>query len=336
MGDVPEAYRPPSEPIPSARASHRRLRNLKRPTRLAAIFLLLVWVGPVTLVQTDSWQLLKVGAAEAGRLEDPPVIDPGKAMSLEPGTPLTLHMRDGSVLKGRFLGRTLLDSALYAQRFEEYARSSSYVPFALGETLRVSLRDDREWTAPFAGYGELTLLLRNPDGSQNLRIPFEFAREIHRANGDQVEPRALAKAFRARKLPSAEAIALEELLPVGSEEERWASALRVAVEDIKSVNAKTPGGTPVAGIVILSVVATVAVIVLIVHSAAKSEPRGCDSGVPPGTFFAGAHLTTRPFDRSRGCYVGDLLAVADPWSGSTESSPATALADPAMAHVPVR
>jgi hypothetical protein len=334
MGDVQEAYRPPSEPIPSARASHRRLRSLKRPTRLAAILLLLVSVGPVTLVQTDSWQLLKVGAAEAGGLEDPPVIGPGKAMSLEPGTPLTLHMRDGSVLKGRYLGRTLLDSALYAKRFEEYARSSSYVPFALGETLRVSLRDDREWTAPFAGYAELTLLLRNLDGSQNLRIPFEFAREIHRANGDPVEPRALAKAFHARKLPSAEAIALEELLPVGSEEERWASALRVAVEDIKSVNAKTPGGVPVAGIVILSVVATVAVIALIAHNT-KPEPTGCDSGLPPGT-FARAHLTTRPFDRSRGCYVGDPLAVADPWPGSTESGPATALADPAMAHVLVR
>ena len=336
MGDVPEAYRPPSEPISPARASPRRLRNLERPTRLAAILLLVVWVGPVTLVQTDSWLPLRVGAAEAGGLEDPPVIAPGKAMSLEPGTPLTLHMRDGSVLKGRYLGRTLLDSALYARRFEEHARSSSYVPFALGETLRVSLRDDREWTAPFAGYGELTLLLRNPDGSQSLRIPFEFAREIHRANGDPVEPRALAKAFRARKLPSAEAIALEELLPVGSEEERWASALRVAVEDIQSVSAKTPGGVPVAGIVILSVVATVAVIALIVHSASKSQPSGCDGGATPAWFSAGAHLTTRPFDRTRGCYVGDPLAVADPWPGSAERGSAATLADPAMAHVQVR
>ena len=336
MGNVPEAYRPPSEPIPLARASHRRSRNLERSTRLAAMFLLAVWVGPVTFIQTDSWQLWKVGAAEAGGLEDPPVINVGKAMSLEPGTALTLHMRDGSVLKGHFLGRTLIDSALYAKRFEEYARSSSFVPFTMGETLHVTLEDDREWTAPFAGYAELTLLLRNPDGTQPLRIPFEYAREIRRANGDKVEPRALAKAFRARKLPSAEAIALEELLPVGSEEERWASALRVAVEDIKSVSAKTPGGTPVAGIVILSVVATVGVILLLVNSASHQEPSGCDGGTTPAWFSAGARLNTRPFDRSRGCYVGDPLAVADPWPGWTGNAPATARADLAMAYVPAR
>ena len=166
---VPEAHVPSSEPFRSARAP-RRPWNVSHPTRLAALLLLMVWVGPVTIVQTDSWQLLSlVGAPERASAASQE-IPAGKAMLLEPKTPLKLHLRDGSVVEGRFLGRTLLDSALYAPRFAAHARTSSYVPFALSETLRVSLRDGREWTAPFAGYAELTLLLRGPDGP--LRVPF--------------------------------------------------------------------------------------------------------------------------------------------------------------------
>ena len=153
MAYVPEAHRPSSERFPSTRTSHRRLGNVTFSARLAGVLLLLVWVGPVTFVQTDSWQLLRlVGAPESASAE-PRMISAGRAMLLEPGRPLKLRLRDGSVLEGRFLRRTLLDSAFYAPRFAAKARTSAYVPFAMGETLHVSLRDGREWTAPFAGMG---------------------------------------------------------------------------------------------------------------------------------------------------------------------------------------
>jgi hypothetical protein len=41
------------------------------------------------------------------------VIPAGGALLLEPWTIVKLELRDGRVLKGPFLGRTLLDSALY-------------------------------------------------------------------------------------------------------------------------------------------------------------------------------------------------------------------------------
>lgn len=335
MAYVPEAHRPSSEPLPSTRASNRRLWNITYPARLAGVLLLLVWVGPVTFIQTDSWQLLKLVGAPERASADSRVIPAGRAMLLEPGTPLKLHLRDRSVLEGRFLGRTLLDSALYAPRFAAKTRSSSYVPFALGETLRVSFRDGREWTAAFAGYGEMTLLLRSPDGPEYLRVPFEFAREIRRANGDRVEPKTLARAFQRGLLPSAEALGLGERLPMGSVADQWAGALRVPVEDIQSATAELSSGNNVPGIVILSVFVTVVLVyVLIASIRVNSVPQSCGS-VPSGS-FAGVHLTTRPFDRSRGCFVGDPLAVADPWPGPTEVGPATALADPATSHVLAR
>ena len=339
---VPEEHRPSSKPFSSAWASNRRPWKVSPTARMAGTILLLVWVGPVTFAQTDAWQLVRWAGAPGPASAESRVIPAGKAMLLEPGTRLKLHLRDGSVLEGRFLGRTLLDSALYAPRFAAKARSSPYVPLALGETLLVSLRDGREWTAPFSGYGELTLLLRSPDGPQHLRVPFESASEIRRATGDRVEPSALAQAFHANMLPSAEALALEQGPPMEGPADRWAGALRVAVEDIEwvivelpSVTAKGLSGTDVAGIVVLSLAVSVVVVLVVLKMLADSANSGCRiRPIDVNTqAFSGVRLTTRPFDRSRGCYVDDPLAVADAWPGPTEGGLATAMADPATSAV---
>src|SRR5438093_47174 len=123
----------------------------------------------------------------------------------------------------------------------------------------VARRDGREWTAPFAGYGELTLLLRSPDRSECLRVPFESATEIRRPNGDQIKPRALAKAFRAGKLPSAEALTVEARAPLERAADPYRGAVQVAVEDIESATAELPPGVNVAGVILISIIATVAV-----------------------------------------------------------------------------
>ena len=337
MAEFPEARQPQSGPFPSVPASNRRRWCFAYPTRLSSVLLLMVWVGPVTFVQTDSAQLLRVGDPERAAAESQ-VIPASMALVLEPGTSLKLHLRDGSVRKGRFLGRTLLDSALYAPRFAARARSSSYVPFALGETLRVSLRDGREWAAPFAGYGELTLLLRSPEGPQYLRVPFEFASEIRRANGDRVEPSDLSRAFHAGLLPSAEALELEQRQH-NRGMAKWVGAPPVAVEDIKSATPESSSsslsGTEIAGIVVLSVIVSVVLICVLIARSIRSSIDKCGS-VPFPQFLTRVHVTTRPFDRYRGCYAGDALAVADPWPGPSKGSPATALADQASTHVPAR
>lgn len=335
MAHVPETH-PSSKPLPSTRTS-RRGRHL---ARRAGILLVLVWVGPVTFVQTDSWQLLKWAGAPGRAAAESQVIPAGMAMVLEPGTILKLRMRDGSVLKGRFQARTLLDSASYAPRFAANASTSAYMPFALGETIRVSLRDGREWTGPFAGYAELALLLQGVDGAAYLRVPFESANEFHRANGDRVEPSDLAQAFRAGRLPSAEALELQEQGRRSSMTDKWRGARLVAVEDIESavMESRSGGGTSggtVVGIVVLSVVVSVVLVIWLIGHSIKSDLDRCGS---PGTSYplTGIHRTTRPFDRSRGCYEGDPLAVADPWPGPTERGPASAPDDPAALRAPAR
>lgn len=295
---------------------------------MAALLLLFVWVGPVTLDQTDSWPLLRLVGAPDPSSADSRVIPAGQALLLEVGTPLRLRLRDGALIHGRFLGRALLDSAVYVPRFTARGQRAPDVPLTLGETLRVVLLDGREWALSFAGYAELSLLLRNPEGPQPLRVPFEFVSEMHRASGERVEPRVLARAFRAGQLPSAEAIALEQLLPVGSETDRWAAAIRVPVEDIESATATLESkGLSAGGIIVLSVIATIALLAVL---AAHSKPKAPSCSTPPGWNpggFAEVHLTTRPFDRSRGCYLGDPLAVADAWPGISENDLAAATAE---------
>lgn len=317
----------------TTRASDWR-RGLRLPARAAAVLLLLVWVGPVTLTQTDSWRLLKLLGAPGRASAESNVIPAGMAVILQPNAFLRLFLHDGSSLEGRFLARTLLDSTSYAPRFAAHTRSSSYVPLAMGETLHVSLRDGREWTAPFAGYGELTLLLRSPEGREFLRVPFESALEIRRATGDRVEPSDLAQAFRSGLLPSAEALEIQVRSPTGG------GVIRVPVEDIATVtlaempSAATPtrslSGDQAVGIVLLSVVVAVVVVFVIIGAAYRSAFNDCGSTGPSINLGPiGFHITTRPFDRSRRCFVGEPLAVADPWPG-TECPSGMALANAAM------
>jgi hypothetical protein len=192
--------------------------------------------------------------------------------------------------------------------------------------LHVSLLDGREWTAPFAGYAELTLLLAGPDSARYVRVPFEFARGIRRANGDPVAPSVLIHAFHAHYLPSAEALVLGESIPGGgSNAEQWAAALRVPVDDIESALAPVPGTRGANGWVVVAVLgAAVLLVVLLTRDKPHPQPQpGCEA---PG-LFNDARLSARPFDRARGCFVGDPIAVADPWPGAIAAPPLAALPD---------
>ncbi len=87
--------------------------------------------------------------------------------------------------------------------------------------------------------------------------------------------------------------------------------------------------------IVLTVVVSVVVGPVVVGLVVKSSLDGCNSSLNGSSLHAvaGEHLTKRPFDRYRGCYVDDPLAGADPWSGPTESGAATALASPATPPV---
>jgi len=294
-----------------------RLRHVTTPIRLAAILLLAVWIGPVSFAQTDAWQLLKWAGAPESASANVQVIPAGQALVLAPGTMLTLSLADGSVVGGRFLGRTLLDSTLYASRFATYARTSDFVPFALGETLSVTLRDGREWRAPFVGYGEMTVLLANPGGAGVWRVPFEFAKEFRGAHGAWVQPKALARAFHKSSLPSAEALALGDRGAVPGAPEAWDAALRVAVQDIKSASVDLPSGGSAAGAVVVGVVAAVVLFyVLLGASQHSTSNTSCESAQIPNVLGGmSVRLTTQPYDLSRSCYAGDPVAVAEVWPG---------------------
>ena len=318
---------PPSFAPPSKTRPHRRPRIVSSRVRLAATFLLLIWAGPVTFVQTDSGRLLRLAGAPQRVSAESRVIPAGRAMTLPPGALIHLRLRDGTVLNGRFLGRAMLDSTVYAARIARHADSSSYAPLAMGETLHVSLQGGSERTGVFAGYGELTLLLRTLDEPQILRVSFEYAKEIRRANGERVDPVALAQAFRAGQLPSAEALALVETTPVGTLTDQWASALRVPAQDIASVTVDLPSqdgsGTSagtVVGVVILSVALSVVLVYAMLGASIRSSTNRCGSasyGDDPN-WLSGIPRTTRPFDRYRGCYEGDVL-VAEAWTEPVET-----------------
>ncbi len=325
---------PDAAPVAPARR-RRSCWRLSRASRFAAVLLLATWIGPVTFAQNETWRWLRPLGAPAPAAAYPRLIPAGEALVLEPGTTLTLRLRDGSRVKGRFLGRALLDSAAYASRFAAHANGTGFVPFTLGETLSVALLDGREWTAPFAGYGERALLLQRPESPEPTRVPFEFARNVARANGESVELRELARAFRSGRLPSAEAIVLEALTPVGTEAERWAAALRVPSQDVSEATVEVKEGISAGGIVVLSALTAVVLIAVIASSYHGPSTSGCESMDVPPMWLLSARLTTRPFDTERGCFAGDPPALPGTWPAEGGGAFA-ALADTARAGVPAR
>ena len=313
-----------SEPVRIGKTQRPRGTRF-RTARLAAVLMLFFWIGPVTMAQTDLWQLLRWAGAPAPAAATESIVGAGDAVELQPGVKMRLSLKDGGVVRGRFLGRTLLDSALYAPRFLARAQTSEWVPFALGETLRVALRDGRQIVSAFTGYGELSLLLAGLAGGADLRIPFEFAKEILRADGRKVAPKELMQAFRRGKLPSREALALGPSTPLVSEADEWSGALRVAVEDIATASAQTPSGGSVAGVVVLSVLLGIVLFCVLVAASMHSASSSCSSINIPN-FWGGmsVRLTDRPFDRTRGCYQDDPPLAAEEWPGGTEAHPAIA------------
>ena len=307
-------------PQPSSPASPRRpLVRLVRVARTAAPLLLATWFGPVSFEQ--SIPLLRGAVAPAGAsaesITEFSTVPTGQALVLTPGTAISLRLRDGKVVHGRFMGRAIQDSAAYAERFAARDLDHAAGALTLGETLRVVTLDGRESVAPFAGWAEMALLLRGPADAPVLHVPFEFARSIARADGSPVDVAALKKSFRNGDLPSADMLVLGAKDPVGTEEERWASALRVPADDIKSVSAPSAKSdhAGVTGLLVLAVgVTALALIILATQQSSQSYSSGCENvGAVPFSMTA-VPRTDRPFDLSRGRFVDDPLTQAEVWS----------------------
>lgn len=291
---------------------------LQRPTRAAAVVLLAVWLGPVTIAQTDLAGIADFFGYPAPALADSRIVDTGQAVEIEPGAHVMMKLRDGTNIDGRFLGRALMDSARYAERFQTHALSASNGPIALGETLSVTMRDGTTRTAAFAGYGELSLLLRDPLAAAPFAVPFEFAASVHNSSGESIDLKALAKMYRAGALPTAETLVIGPKRALGSPQEQWANALHVPVQDVSATWFDAPRTSTVALTIALVAVAGLGLI-LIGLATAKPHVEGCNQPVnllslslPPHV-----HLTTRPVDVERGRYVGDPMIASGTWPATS-------------------
>jgi len=261
------------------------------------------------------------------------LISPGKAVILEPGARLKLRLRDQSRVEGRYLGRALLDSALYATRFAEHMLASSFAPLALGETLQITLRDGRDRTAAFAGYGDRSLFMSGSPGTEPVRVPIESIDGIRHANDREVDLKVLSRELKRDALPSAEALVIEDLKALGDPNERWSKAERIPVSEIEWASlaiGDDKKGSSLAGGIILGALAGAVIAILVIAYAIDSAFDDCGSAVgsmalPP---LSGLTLTTRPFDLDRGCYEGEPLAECGLWPERVDIGPSTAAAVP--------
>jgi hypothetical protein len=284
---------------------------MTRPTRLAAILLLWVWVGPVTFAQTDSWRLLEVVGTPERASAESQVIPAGMAMAIEPNTVLMLHLRNGMVREG-----ASSEEHSWTPRCTQPV--SPPMPAGLPSAHRSGRNGERfarRWSPVLGGvprlrraHAALAELGRNAGRADPIRVhnrdsPSQW--RSHRAE-------RLAPGLPHGTAAFGRSLELQEPGPSRGIGKRWGNRLpsgrrRHRVRHIGTAfrrpcrwdhRAGSPRGCggrrrPVRGLGPL---------------AFNSKPKCSGRATSPPTLL-GVHLTTRPFDRSRGCYVGDPLAV---------------------------
>jgi hypothetical protein len=270
---------------------------------MAVLALLL---GPMAISVTGCFTLGALVVAGMTH-KDPRIVPAGDAIYLDAGQELTLHLRDGSTVHGRFVRRTLLEPDRYRPRFEASSARGGWTPFALGESLTVETADGKRMTAPFAGYAVRALVLRLERDGEGLRVPFESARSVRRAGGGVVSLDSLLAAEVRGELPSAEAIALNVVKKGnGIAIREGGPPHAVPLEDVERVTVSSGSGSA-AGLIVLGVAVDVVLLVTYLHSIADSGP-SCDYRGPT---YAAARVTERPFDRRLGRFVEENLAGED-------------------------
>lgn len=299
-----------------------------RARRWAAVALLVLMLGPFAMSVTGCFTLGAMIATSSIEAE-PQMVPAGDAMYLEPGRELRLHLRNGSTVRGRFLGRALLSSAAYEARFAGAARSGLGGSLGLGETLLVVCADGRRIEAPFAGYAMRALVLRTRLDSTGIRIPFRSAVSIHRANGDTVSIDSLLLSDLRGELPSAEALAIEEFDAPRGISGFGVARREVPLEEVQmAVVARGSKKTP--GLILAGVAADVVLFVMIreMLKPRPAPPPDCEYTGGPW-LGADVRLTERPFDRTLARFVGEDVAWSDPFLALSDT---LELASPDSAH----
>lgn len=241
--------------------------------------------------------------------QDPRFLPAGDAIYLDHGSSLTLHLRDGSSVSGRFAGRELLATDRYRTRFEAHAARGGWSPLALGESLTVESTDGKRVEASFVGYAMRALVLRGPRAGEPTRVPFESTRSIERSGGGIVSIDSLLAADVRGDLPSAEAIALDVVKVGNGIAIRQGGPPQVfPLAEIERVTVRGENGSA-AGVIVLGVVVDIVLLSVYLNSLEGSSS-GCDYR-PPIVVRA----TERPFDRSLARFVDENLAWPDSLSG---------------------
>lgn len=311
------------------------LRHPPRWRPWAATAVLILMLGPFALSVTGCFTLASL-TTSSDRLE-PQLVPAGDAIHLEPGRELRLHLRNGSTVRGRFLGRVLLDRATYELRFAAASRAGVRGPLELDETLIVGLADGRRIEAPFGGYAMRALLLRTRADSTAVRFPFPSVVSIRRTGGTPVSIDSLLLSDLRGELPSAEAVAIEELAAPRGIADFDVARREVPLEEIQmAVVAK--GGKKTPGLILAGVAADI-VLFVIIRELLKPRP----APPPPDCEYSGGpwlgaddRVTERPFDRRLGRFVGEDVAwgdstLAPPEAGEAAAAPLASPADSAAA-----
>ena len=123
---------------------------------------------------------LTIGALKDRAQPETKPVEISYLRTVKPGTPITLILKDGAAVQGKYRGFTVGITPTYQQRLARYRSqvlADHYFP-AIGDTIRVTLKNGTQVINTFAGVDIQFLLLNGKTSSLPLRIPLSGIRTI--------------------------------------------------------------------------------------------------------------------------------------------------------------
>jgi len=247
-------------------------------------------------------------AIGGSRLDLPPstnrLVESGDAMTIPPGTPLVVLLRDGRRVEGVFRDTTSLDDTEYAALWQRWLSSAAHPSIPRPGDSVTLVYEHSERAARLEGYHYRSVLLTLLPGDSLVQIPMASLEALRTVDGHSHSGAALAMLDAETVLPSRLALLLETGSRLTGISQMDLAAQVIPSSEIRylALQRGNDGGAALG--VLIGLAAGVALVVLAIQNA--PGPR-CEADLPPGSLFGlqqpGLGFSTRPYDRLAGRFL---------------------------------
>ncbi len=247
-------------------------------------------------------------AIGGSRLDLPPstnrLVESGDAMTIPPGTPLVVLLRDGRRVEGTFRDTTSLGDVEYAALWQRWLSSAAHPSIPRPGDSVTLVYEHSERAARLEGYHYRCVLLTLLPGDSLVQIPMASLEALRTVDGHSHSGAALAMLDAETILPSRLALLLETGSAVRGISQMELASEVIPSSDIRYLALQRDDHSGAGLALLIGLAAGAALVIIAIENA--PGPR-CEADLPPGSILGlqrpGLGPSTHPYDRLAGRFL---------------------------------